>query len=413
MVRQEVYLQMLKSVDGLKAACIGKQGKKIADELVTLEVIETCLHANLIRSGAQYYLTGENVYSVGEADASFSISKDELLSAISDHDFELFDNELREDGRVLVDVITSNASASAENKDTVTFTPAEEKNESVRPEKEVTSVSVAENGYEEIREDDDNEAADAFINRIMSMTKETESTSESIRTETFSPVFDSEEEEYEKAIKRAETKENEEKDLPSKKYTDVREIKKADILQYYAAFTVYKEGRELGRFELIAAPLDPKKITGKFGVWIKKHKAEKAYVNVSDGNGKRKEEVVYTLFGEENIALTLSPAIVDGRYTVSITGPEGIQFSYKKQLTVGTKGHIVMIDEDNEIALHVFPTLFSKNADSGYASYYCVIESDTFRAVNVASGSDVINVGGEELTVRAKWKEDTLYASIS
>ena len=199
----------------------------------------------------------------------------------------------------------------------------------------------------------------------------------------------------------------------TKNYEDCSVIEKNEIMQYYAAF-ILQINDQVGKYELMAAPLDPHHPTGKCVFWVKKWQSQgRAYVTVSESTEDHREQGTYRFMSmKSGLYMTMTPEYHDGKFSVrmSLSDEGKATLRVHSDKTIGNGGHILLTDKSTDTAIHAFP-FDMKNNTEGNAGYFCVVESPEGRtALQHEDGAGVITTidGSYQLTLR--WNEETLYA---
>lgn len=132
------------------------------------------------------------------------------------------------------------------------------------------------------------------------------------------------------------------------------------------------------------------------------------FVYTTDSNGKIEFETEVYTYAIESI-------IKDGQFSpnVYVKGEDMDDFNHT-QKTFGDKGHIALIDEEDDIAVHIFPTSFKENQYHTADFIYCIDtgDGDFFSDTNHKEKSALVKINGETFEITAKWKDSVLYAKI-
>lgn len=132
------------------------------------------------------------------------------------------------------------------------------------------------------------------------------------------------------------------------------------------------------------------------------------FVYTTDSNGKIEFETeVYTY--------AIESTIQDGQFSPNVyVKDEDMDDFNHTQKTFGDKGHIVLVDEEDDIAVHIFPTSFKENQYHTADFIYCIDtgDGDFFSDTNHKEESALVKINGETFEITAKWKDSVLYAKI-
>lgn len=120
-------------------------------------------------------------------------------------------------------------------------------------------------------------------------------------------------------------------------------------------------------------------------------------------------------FETDKYTYSIHSRMVDGVFSpeIIIKDEDMSQFDVKEK-TFGNEGHIALVDEDEGIAVHIFPTSFASN-NYGTADFvYCVDAGDGeyYTGTNGGDKSAFVTIDGHEYEIVAKWNEGTLFAKI-
>lgn len=132
------------------------------------------------------------------------------------------------------------------------------------------------------------------------------------------------------------------------------------------------------------------------------------FVYTTDSNGKIEFETeVYTY--------TIESIMKDGKFSpnVYVKNEDMDDFNHT-QKTFGDKGHIALVDEEDEITVHIFPTSFKTNEYHTADFIYCIDtgDGDFFSDTNHKEKSAFVKINGNTFEITAKWKDGVLYAKI-
>ena len=132
------------------------------------------------------------------------------------------------------------------------------------------------------------------------------------------------------------------------------------------------------------------------------------FVYTTDSNGKIEFETeVYTY--------TIESIMKDGKFSpnVYVKNEDMDDFNHT-QKTFGDKGHIALVDEEDEITVHIFPTSFKPNEYHTADFIYCIDtgDGDFFSDTNHKEKSAFVKINGNTFEITAKWKDGVLYAKI-
>lgn len=120
-------------------------------------------------------------------------------------------------------------------------------------------------------------------------------------------------------------------------------------------------------------------------------------------------------FETDKYTYSIHSRMVDGVFSpeIIIKDEDMSQFDVKEK-TFGDEGHVALVDEDEGIAVHIFPTSFASN-NYGTADFvYCVDTGDGeyYTGTNGGDKSAFVTIDGHEYEIVAKWNEGTLFAKI-
>lgn len=120
-------------------------------------------------------------------------------------------------------------------------------------------------------------------------------------------------------------------------------------------------------------------------------------------------------FETDKYTYSIHSRMIDGVFSpeIIIKDEDMSQFDVKEK-TFGNEGHIALVDEDEGIAVHIFPTSFASN-NYGTADFvYCVDTGDGeyYTGTNGGDKSAFVTIDGHEYEIVAKWNEGTLFAKI-
>ena len=120
-------------------------------------------------------------------------------------------------------------------------------------------------------------------------------------------------------------------------------------------------------------------------------------------------------FETDKYTYSIHSRMIDGVFSpeIIIKDEDMSQFDVKEK-TFGNEGHIALVDEDEGIAVHIFPTSFASN-NYGTADFvYCVDTGDGeyYTGTNGGDKSALVTIDGHEYEIVAKWNEGTLFAKI-
>lgn len=132
------------------------------------------------------------------------------------------------------------------------------------------------------------------------------------------------------------------------------------------------------------------------------------FVYTTDSNGKIEFETEVYTYAIESI-------IQDGQFSpnVYVKDEDMDDFNHTQKI-FGDKGHIVLVDEEDDIAVHIFPTSFKENQYHTADFIYCIDtgDGDFFSDTNHKEKSALVKINGETFEITAKWKDSVLYAKI-
>ena len=132
------------------------------------------------------------------------------------------------------------------------------------------------------------------------------------------------------------------------------------------------------------------------------------FVYTTDSNGKIEFETEVYTYAIESI-------IQDGQFSPNVyVKDEDMDDFNHTQKTFGDKGHIFLVDEEDDIAVHIFPTSFKENQYHTADFIYCIDtgDGDFFSDTNHKEESALVKINGETFEITAKWKDSVLYAKI-
>lgn len=120
-------------------------------------------------------------------------------------------------------------------------------------------------------------------------------------------------------------------------------------------------------------------------------------------------------FETDKYTYSIHSRMIDGVFSpeIIIKDEDMSQFDVKEKI-FGNEGHIALVDEDEGIAVHIFPTSFASN-NYGTADFvYCVDTGDGeyYTGTNGGDKSAFVTIDGHEYEIVAKWNEGTLFAKI-
>ena len=132
------------------------------------------------------------------------------------------------------------------------------------------------------------------------------------------------------------------------------------------------------------------------------------FIYTTDSNGKIEFETdVYTYVVES--------IIKDGQFSPNVyVKDEDMDDFGHTQKTFGDKGHIALVDEEDDITVHIFPASFKENEYRTADFIYCIDtgDGDFFSDTNHKEKSALVKINGETFEITAKWKDSVLYAKI-
>ena len=132
------------------------------------------------------------------------------------------------------------------------------------------------------------------------------------------------------------------------------------------------------------------------------------FIYTTDSNGKIEFETdVYTY--------AIESVIKDGQFSPNVyVKDEDMNNFNHTQKTFGDKGHIALVDEEDDITVHIFPTSFKENQYHTADFIYCIDtgDGDFFSDTNHKEKSALVKINGETFEITAKWKDSVLYAKI-
>lgn len=132
------------------------------------------------------------------------------------------------------------------------------------------------------------------------------------------------------------------------------------------------------------------------------------FIYTTDSNGKIEFETdVYTY--------VIESIIKDGQFSPNVyVKDEDMDNFDHTQKTFGDKGHIALVDEEDDITVHIFPASFKENEYRTADFIYCIDtgDGDFFSDTNHKEKSALVKINGETFEITAKWKDSVLYAKI-
>lgn len=132
------------------------------------------------------------------------------------------------------------------------------------------------------------------------------------------------------------------------------------------------------------------------------------FIYTTDSNGKIEFETdVYTY--------VIESIIKDGQFSPNVyVKDEDMDDFDHTQKTFGDKGHIALVDEEDDITVHIFPASFKENEYRTADFIYCIDtgDGDFFSDTNHKEKSALVKINGETFEITAKWKDSILYAKI-
>ena len=132
------------------------------------------------------------------------------------------------------------------------------------------------------------------------------------------------------------------------------------------------------------------------------------FIYTTDSNGKIEFETdVYTY--------VIESIIKDGQFSPNVyVKDEDMDDFVHTQKTFGDKGHIALVDEEDDITVHIFPASFKENEYHTADFIYCIDtgDGDFFSDTNHKEKSALVKINGETFEITAKWKDSVLYAKI-
>lgn len=132
------------------------------------------------------------------------------------------------------------------------------------------------------------------------------------------------------------------------------------------------------------------------------------FIYTTDSNGKIEFETdVYTY--------VIESIIKDGQFSPNVyVKDEDMDDFDHTQKTFGDKGHIALVDEEDDITVHIFPASFKENEYHTADFIYCIDtgDGDFFSDTNHKEKSALVKINGETFEITAKWKDSVLYAKI-
>ena len=430
-------------------------GKSVPADMESLSLMATLSHMIMIRNGRKYaYNVSENSYEFldEETGEAFSVSKDALAEFLTESELSGFDREIKEDGRLIGELPEDAPEPEPED------IPEEDKKPEEYPEEEPEPDELPETEIqqeEKPEEEPDIEPEpyvqeapmpqydpEPFVQEEAPITEKLSPEPPSLRPApvTDDPYEGDRNEEFLRQVADTGIRtmsmsipepgpvdaQKLDRDLShimagisrkagiADKYTDRTKIEKEELLQYYAAFTLTMDD-QVGRYELMAAPLDPKNPTGRFAFWVLKYNSDKAYVNVSKTTDRSTEEGVYRFFAlKDNLSIRMEPEIQNGRFRIRITlqGDDSAYITIKREKTIGDSGHILFVDEESEIAIHVFPLDMTNNNEGNAGFFYVTETEDEAKASIIQDGSGTVKTPAGNYQMTARWKGDTLLVQL-
>ena len=451
MFNEQDYIRLLKQLsDSNRNAIVLYYDEDDYNDTAVLQAMEAQVHACLVRHGKAYVrlnnhaLSPEEIYAFSEGKRVYAVDGEVLKSALADDEgvYEAFIEKIREKEAYADFMNRSGLEVNSEDlisttvvwaPETIDYawvpedtSPEEEETEeppetepepvpeqktdpAPAPEPEnrpYTSFASPMSATEETREEDEDEPEndDDFLSRVMA-------------TDTSATVISANNTE----VQEAEAENEEEppytpgKSAVAAAYEDCTEIDRTGLMQYYAAFTL-KINDQIGKYELMAAPLNPKNPTGRFAFWVKKWHSGKAYVNVSEQTKEFREQGIYRFIQLKNgLYVTLTPEIYDGNFRVrlEISDKEKGTIEIRHESSIGKEGHIIFADSETDTAIHAFP-VDMKNNSEGNAGYYYVVESkDGATAGDCEDGIGRIRTKDGSYRMTLRWHNETLYAQLT
>lgn len=132
------------------------------------------------------------------------------------------------------------------------------------------------------------------------------------------------------------------------------------------------------------------------------------FIYTTDSNGKIEFETdVYTY--------VIESIIKDGQFSPNVyVKDEDMDDFDHTQKAFGDKGHIALVDEEDDITVHIFPASFKENEYRTADFIYCIDtgDGDFFSDTNHKEKSALVKINGETFEITAKWKDSVLYAKI-
>lgn len=132
------------------------------------------------------------------------------------------------------------------------------------------------------------------------------------------------------------------------------------------------------------------------------------FVYTTDDNGKIE-------FETEEYTYSIESIMEDGKFIPNVyVKDEDMNEFDTEQKSFGEKGHIALVDEEDDITVHIFPTSFKSNEHGTADFIYCIDMGDGefFTDTNNKEKSAFVKINGEEFAITAKWKDHVLYAKI-
>ena len=132
------------------------------------------------------------------------------------------------------------------------------------------------------------------------------------------------------------------------------------------------------------------------------------FIYTTDSNGKIEFETDVYTYAIESI-------IKDDQFSPNVyVKDEDMDDFNHTQKTFGDKGHIALVDEEDDITVHIFPTSFKENEYHTADFIYCIDtgDGDFFSDTNHKEKSALVKINEETFEITAKWKDSVLYAKI-
>ena len=462
MYNEQNYLEILKDLsDTSRDARVLYFDVRDQEDEAFLQAMEASVHAILIRHGKMYVrlrnhtLVPEDIYAFTDRGDIYAIDAESLQNILTDDEYSALvkrtsDEEAYADfaarsgltfgsSRLISTTVTWGQKSTAddrpkddsqqldyrkpENKEPVAPSAGIENEEKELASKEEPPIEKKKEEAVTVQNETKNpegrrnsnpntpeqeaESDDDFLSRIMAM----DTTVTVVSEHENMPVTEPEGEDAGNSSSSS--------DVPQKghitaPYEDCTEIEKTDLMQYYAAFLL-KMNDQVGRYELMAAPLNPKHPTGRFVFWVKKWNSGRAYVTVSESSADQKEEGIYRFINMKNgLYAKLTPEYHDGQFRIriSISDENRASIEIKSEKSLGKAGHIIFTDEESDTAIHAIPVDMHNN-ENGNAGYFYVVEDpERAHAGQYEDGTGQIKtaVGSYQMTLR--WNENRLYAQL-